>query len=307
MLSRVGRAIRPVVDGRRRGAFCEVISARQPLRARGFGRTHRVHLVGGHRGLQLAPGRALRRHRGAPAASGRRSARPTCSARPSPARRPPTIARQAADLGLDLVMDPVMNWYPDREPSPSRFAGVSADDALRMCEALGVTSLTTIATASSDVPVAELAAHFGRVCDRAAGFGAQVHLEFMPFTVVRDLADGLGPRPRRRPAQRRAGVRHLALLPRRSGLRRAGPDTRRPDLLRPARRRAGRAAGLTARGDEPAAAARGRRAGPHRRRPGACTGSARCAGSARRSSTPSLRPCRWPRPPRSRWNGPGPS
>jgi sugar phosphate isomerase/epimerase len=97
------------------------------------------------------------------------------------------IGRQAADLGLDLVMDPVMNWYPDRVPSPSRFAGVSTDEALRMCEALGVTSLTAIATASSDVPVPELAGHFGRVCDRAADFGAQVHLEFMPFTIVRNL------------------------------------------------------------------------------------------------------------------------
>src|SRR5579859_5062417 len=48
------------------------------------------------------------------------------------------IGRQARDLGLDLVIDPVMNWYPDREPSPSRFAGVSTDDALRICEALGV-------------------------------------------------------------------------------------------------------------------------------------------------------------------------
>jgi sugar phosphate isomerase/epimerase len=97
------------------------------------------------------------------------------------------IGQQARDLGLDLIMDPVMNWYPDRQPSPSRFAGVSTDDALGMCEVLGVTSLTAIATATSDVPVAELAEHFGRLCDRAADFGAQVHLEFMPFTVVRNL------------------------------------------------------------------------------------------------------------------------
>jgi sugar phosphate isomerase/epimerase len=97
------------------------------------------------------------------------------------------IGRQAAEFGLELVMDPVMNWYPDRAPSPSRFAGVSTDDALRMCEALGATSLTVIATATSDVPVPELAGHFGRVCDRAADFGADVHLEFMPFTVVRNL------------------------------------------------------------------------------------------------------------------------
>jgi sugar phosphate isomerase/epimerase len=97
------------------------------------------------------------------------------------------IGRQARDLGLDLVIDPVMNWYPDREPSPSRFAGVSTDDALRMCEALGVASLSAIATASSDVPVPELARYFGRLCDRAAGFGARVHLEFIPFTIVRTL------------------------------------------------------------------------------------------------------------------------
>jgi len=97
------------------------------------------------------------------------------------------IGRQARDLGLDLIIDPVMNWYPDREPSPSRFAGVSTDDALRMCEALGVTSLSAIATASSDVPVPELAGYFARVCDRAAGFGARVHLEFIPFTIVRTL------------------------------------------------------------------------------------------------------------------------
>jgi sugar phosphate isomerase/epimerase len=97
------------------------------------------------------------------------------------------IGRRARDLGLDLIIDPVMNWYPDREPSPSRFAGVSADDALRMCEALGVTSLSAIATASSDVPVPELAGYFGRLCDRAAGFGARVHLEFIPFTIVRTL------------------------------------------------------------------------------------------------------------------------
>ena len=97
------------------------------------------------------------------------------------------IGRQARDLGLDLVVDPVMNWYPDREPSPSRFAGVSTDDALRICEALGVTSLSAIATASSDVPVPDLAGYFARLCDRAAGFGARVHLEFIPFTIVRTL------------------------------------------------------------------------------------------------------------------------
>lgn len=97
------------------------------------------------------------------------------------------IGARARDLDLGLVVDPVMNWYPDSVPSPSRFAGVSTQDALRAGADLGVGLLTAIATATSDVPVADLAAHFGHVCDGAAEFGAHVQLEFMPFTVVPDL------------------------------------------------------------------------------------------------------------------------
>jgi sugar phosphate isomerase/epimerase len=97
------------------------------------------------------------------------------------------IGRQARDLGLQLILDPVMNWYPDRTPSPSRFAGVAAKDALRMCEALGARSFSAIATGASDVPLAELPEFFGRLCDEAAAFGADAHLEFIPFTFVRDL------------------------------------------------------------------------------------------------------------------------
>src|ERR1700722_1263236 len=67
------------------------------------------------------------------------------------------IGRQARDLGLDLVIDPVMNWYPDREPSPSRFAGGSTDDALGMGEALASPPLSPSAPPSSALPVPELA------------------------------------------------------------------------------------------------------------------------------------------------------
>lgn len=97
------------------------------------------------------------------------------------------IGEYARSLGLRLVLDPVMNWYPDSAPSPSRFAGVCSDDALRIAASLGVASFSAIATATSDVPLAEFANHFGRLCDQAAQFGAQVHLEFIPFTIVRDL------------------------------------------------------------------------------------------------------------------------
>ena len=102
----------------------------------------------------------------------------------TPAR---TIGAQAREFGLELVVDPVMNWYPDSSPSPSRFAGVTAEQALRVCEELGAVSCSAIATATSDVPIHALAEHFASLCDRAADAGVAVHLEFIPFTVIRDL------------------------------------------------------------------------------------------------------------------------
>src|ERR1700722_3193301 len=42
------------------------------------------------------------------------------------------IGRQARDLGLDLVIAPVMNWYPDRAPPPpGGGAGVPASPRSR--------------------------------------------------------------------------------------------------------------------------------------------------------------------------------
>lgn len=98
------------------------------------------------------------------------------------------LGRRFRDAGLELVMDPVMNWHGGAPPPGSRFGRFSAQDTLGMAEALRVVSMTLLAQPTSDVPVVELAGPFGDVCDRAAGFGAQVHLEFIPMTVVPDLA-----------------------------------------------------------------------------------------------------------------------
>lgn len=100
------------------------------------------------------------------------------------------IGARARDLGLDLIVDPVMNWYPDSAPSPSRFAGVAAADALRLGAPLGAASFSAIGTATSDVPLSDLAGHFAALCDCAADLGADVHLEFIPFTLIRDLRIG---------------------------------------------------------------------------------------------------------------------
>jgi sugar phosphate isomerase/epimerase len=98
------------------------------------------------------------------------------------------LGRYMRDSGLGIVLDPVMNWYGGTPPPESRFGRFSADEALRMAEALQVVSLTVIGQPTSDQPIAELAEPFGQVCDRSAGFGADVHLEFIPMTVIKDVA-----------------------------------------------------------------------------------------------------------------------
>ena len=98
------------------------------------------------------------------------------------------IKQRADDLGLGLIMDPVMNWHPATEPSRSRFARFTMDDALRMCEALGVVSMTAIASSTSAASGDDLIELFGTLCDRAADVGALVHLEFIPMTPITDVA-----------------------------------------------------------------------------------------------------------------------
>jgi sugar phosphate isomerase/epimerase len=98
------------------------------------------------------------------------------------------IKRRADDRGLGLIMDPVMNWHPATEPSRSRFARFSTDEALRMSEAVGAVSMTAIASSTIAVSEDALIELFGTLCDRAADIGALVHLEFIPMTGITDVA-----------------------------------------------------------------------------------------------------------------------
>jgi sugar phosphate isomerase/epimerase len=102
------------------------------------------------------------------------------------------LRRHAEDAGLDLIIDPIMNWHAVREPSRSRFAGFGVDEVLRMAEDLHAVSMTAIAATTSASPDEELPELFGDLCDRAAAIGVRVHLEFIPMSVVRDLAMGWG-------------------------------------------------------------------------------------------------------------------
>lgn len=98
------------------------------------------------------------------------------------------LGRQLRDEGLELVLDPVMNWHEGAPREGSRFGKVPACTALQIAHDLGVVALTVIAHAATDLSPAALGDAFGDVCDVAAGWGAQVHLEFMPMSAVTDLA-----------------------------------------------------------------------------------------------------------------------
>lgn len=98
------------------------------------------------------------------------------------------LGRRIRDAGLGIVLDPVMNWYGGAPRADSRFARFPADESLRMAEALQAVSITAIGQASSELPIEEVAGPFGAFCDRAAGLGAQVHLEFIPMTAIPSLA-----------------------------------------------------------------------------------------------------------------------
>jgi sugar phosphate isomerase/epimerase len=101
---------------------------------------------------------------------------------------PEELGRRLRDAGLEIVLDPVMNWSGGAPRAESRFAGFSAEEALDMAEALQAVSITVIGQATSELTDEEVAGPFGTVCDRAAAFGAQVHLEFIPMTTISDLA-----------------------------------------------------------------------------------------------------------------------
>ena len=98
------------------------------------------------------------------------------------------IRSRAEAHGLGLIMDPVMNWHPAIEPVSIALRRFSVDEALQMCEVLGVVSMTAIASSTSAVSTDELGERFGALCDRAADIGALVHLEFIPMTPITDVA-----------------------------------------------------------------------------------------------------------------------
>ena len=105
------------------------------------------------------------------------------------------IRRRTEENGVRIaILDPFVHWLPGWERpagmTDEEFAFYDFDEAtfFGMAEAMGVDSMTVFEPYGREVP-AELGAEaFAAVCDRAAALGMRVHLEFIPFTGIKDLA-----------------------------------------------------------------------------------------------------------------------
>lgn len=97
------------------------------------------------------------------------------------------LGARIRDAGLGIIMDPVMNWYSGIPSATSRFGRFSTAESLSMCEQVGVTSMSLIAQREGDTSTDAMVEPFAELCDAAASFGADVHLEFIPMTEVPDL------------------------------------------------------------------------------------------------------------------------
>ena len=83
-------------------------------------------------------------------------------------------------------MDPLLRWLPDTAAA-LEFARHGEDDFYRVADALGARSLNAVVYAEKPIPADALAEAFAGLCDRAAGHGLLVHLEFLPWTQVADV------------------------------------------------------------------------------------------------------------------------
>lgn len=102
-----------------------------------------------------------------------------------------------AERGVTVaVLDPFCQWVPQWRPPPQMsradLAFMDFDEAafLAAAQGLGVGSVSVIEVFGQSFPLDALVESFAGFCDRAAERGLRVHLEFMPFSGIPDLATG---------------------------------------------------------------------------------------------------------------------
>jgi len=101
------------------------------------------------------------------------------------------------DHGLQVAeLDPLMRWVPESEEGRATAEGEGflrwgEQDFYDAAEAVGARSINAVLFARRPVAESRLIEAFAGLCDRAREHGLLVHLEFMPFSQVRDVASAL--------------------------------------------------------------------------------------------------------------------
>lgn len=102
------------------------------------------------------------------------------------------------DHGLAVAeLDPLLNWMPgtelggDASAEGQGFFGYREADFHAAADLLGARSINAVLYAEEEQPRDAIAEAFAGVCDRANEHGLLVHLEFLPWTQVRDLPTAL--------------------------------------------------------------------------------------------------------------------
>lgn len=90
-------------------------------------------------------------------------------------------------LGLEVGdLDPHLTWVPGVEAGGEGYQRWGTDDFLRAAKQVRARSINAACFAPG-VVFDDLIGPFRELCDRAADAGLYVHLEFMPFSAIRDL------------------------------------------------------------------------------------------------------------------------
>lgn len=94
---------------------------------------------------------------------------------------------EGAGLAVGEV-DPLANWFPSANQSEGLLSA-TVDEVFTIAEEIRARSVTAVVFAATPPSQNELIDSFAKLCDRAAEHDLLVHLEFIPFTPVRTLAD----------------------------------------------------------------------------------------------------------------------
>jgi sugar phosphate isomerase/epimerase len=93
------------------------------------------------------------------------------------------------DHGLQIgELDAVTRWLPGSDALPDGPFNHPVEELLEVAEAVGGRSLNVVEIFGMRVPIEAAAEAFAHLCDRANDYDLLVHLEFLPWSAVPDLA-----------------------------------------------------------------------------------------------------------------------